>query len=56
MFLTWKMTGNDEWIPYFMIEPFSIDILQFAGLTFIFFEIIRKLKLTILKAQEELSQ
>ena len=36
MLLSWKMSESDEWIPCLMIEPFRIDILQFAGLTFIF--------------------
>ena len=42
MLLSWQISGSDEWIPYFMIEPFRIDILQFAGLTFIFFGIAKK--------------
>ena len=45
MLLSWKMSGSAEWIPYLMIEPFRIDILQFAGLTFIFFGLMKKINL-----------
>jgi hypothetical protein len=42
MLVSWQISGSDDWIPYFMIEPFRIDILQFAGLTFIFFGLAKK--------------
>lgn len=47
MLVSWRMTGSDEWIPYLMIEPFRIDILQFAGLTFLFFALAKKLNFSI---------
>jgi hypothetical protein len=45
MLVSWKLTGSDEWLSYMMSEPFLIDILQFAGLTFIFFGLTKKLKI-----------
>jgi len=44
MLVSWKLTGSDEWLAYMMIEPLRIDILQFAGLAFIFFGLAKKLK------------
>lgn len=44
MLISWKLTGSDEWLAYMMIEPLRIDILQFAGLTFVFFGLSKKLK------------
>jgi uncharacterized membrane protein len=44
MLLSWRISGTDDWIAYFMIEPFRIDILQFAGLTFIFFGLAKMAK------------
>lgn len=42
MLLSWRISGSNDWISYFMIEPFRIDILQFAGLSFIFFGLAKK--------------
>jgi len=44
MLLSWKISGSNEWIPYFMTEPFYIDILQFAGIAFVFFGLTKKLR------------
>ncbi len=46
MLILWKQTGEDEWLSYMMIELLEIDILQFAGLTFIFFGLAKKLRFT----------
>jgi hypothetical protein len=48
MAVSWKLTGSDEWLSYMMIEPLRIDILQFAGLTFIFFGLAKRLKFSTL--------
>ena len=45
MLVKWQMSGSDEWIPYLVIEPFLVDILQFAGLAFILFSLMKKLRL-----------
>ena len=42
MLVSWKISGSDEWIPFIAMELVWIDILQFAGLAFIFFAIAKK--------------
>jgi uncharacterized membrane protein len=46
MLISWKLSGSDEWLTYMRSETFLIDIFQFAGLTFIFFGLTKKLKFT----------
>ncbi|MDF3001810.1 MAG: hypothetical protein K0Q48_1929, partial [Bacillota bacterium] len=44
MLVSWKLSGSDEWLSDMMIELLRIDILQFAGLTFLFFGLAKKMK------------
>ncbi|QOX61871.1 DUF1624 domain-containing protein [Anoxybacterium hadale] len=44
MLVSWQLTGDDEWLSDMMVELFRIDILQFAGLTFLFFGLTKKMK------------
>lgn len=41
MFVTLQITGDAEWVPYMVMELFWIDILQFAGLAFLYFGIMK---------------
>ncbi len=43
MMVTWQITGDSEWAPYMVMELFWIDILQFAGLAFVFFGVMKRL-------------
>lgn len=42
MLVTWQITGDSEWVPDMMMELFWIDILQFAGLAFLFFGLMKR--------------
>lgn len=44
MMVSWQLTGDDEWLSDMMVELFRIDILQFAGLAFLFFGLAKKMK------------
>lgn len=44
MLVSWQLTGDDEWLSDMAIELLRIDILQLAGLTFLFFGVAKKMK------------
>jgi surface polysaccharide O-acyltransferase-like enzyme len=44
MLVIWGVTGDTEWVPYMIMELFWVDILQFAGMAFIFFGLMEHIK------------